>query len=84
MIVSLGLGVSPISIGWVRAFTVFMTAVPVTPSGLGVREVSLVMLLLPMGVSAAQAIAFSLLQFSGLLLTALIGALFDIRRYLRR
>jgi len=84
MIVSLGLGVSPISIGWIRAFTVFMTAVPVTPSGLGVREVSLVMLLLPMGVSAAQAIAFSLLQFSGLLLTALIGALFDIRRYLRR
>jgi uncharacterized protein (TIRG00374 family) len=84
MIVSLGLGVSPISIGWVRAFTVFMTAVPVTPSGLGVREVSLVMLLLPIGVSAAQAIAFSLLQFAGLLLTALIGALFDIRRYLRR
>jgi hypothetical protein len=84
MIVSLGLGVSPISIGWVRAFTVFMTAVPVTPSGLGVREVSLVMLLLPIGVSASQAIAFSLLQFAGLLLTALIGALFDIRRYLRR
>jgi uncharacterized protein (TIRG00374 family) len=84
MIVSLGLGVSPISIGWIRAFTVFMTAVPITPSGLGVREVSLVMLLLPIGVSAAQAIAFSLLQFAGLLLTALIGALFDIRRYLRR
>jgi len=84
MIVSLGLGVSLISIGWIRAFTVFMTAVPITPSGLGVREVSLVMLLLPMGVSAAQAIAFSLLQFSGLLLVALIGALFDIRRYLRQ
>ena len=84
MIVSLGLGVSLISIGWVRAFTVFMTAVPITPSGLGVREVSLVMLLLPMGVSAAQAIAFSLLQFSGLLLIALIGVLFDIRRYLRQ
>lgn len=83
MIVSLGLGVSLISIGWVRAFTVFMTAVPITPSGLGVREVSVVMLLLPMGVSAAQAIAFSLLQFAGLLLIALIGALFDIRRYLR-
>jgi len=82
--VSLGLGVSLISIGWVRAFTVFMTAVPITPSGLGVREVSLVMLLLPMGVSAAQAIAFSLLQFSGLLLIALIGVLFDIRRYLRQ
>ena len=84
MIVSLGLGVSLISIGWVRAFTVFLTAVPITPSGLGVREVSLVMLLLPIGVSAAQAIAFSLLQFAGLLLIALIGALFDIRRYLLR
>jgi uncharacterized protein (TIRG00374 family) len=65
MIVSLGLGVSLISIGWVRAFTVFMTAVPITPSGLGVREVSLVMLLLPIGVSAAQAIAFRCLQFAG-------------------
>jgi hypothetical protein len=83
MVVSLGLGVSLISIGWVRAFTVFLTAVPITPSGLGVREISLVMLLLPLGVSAAQAIAFSLLQFAGLLLIALIGALFDIRRYLR-
>lgn len=83
MIVSLGLGVSLISIGWVRAFTVFMTAVPITPSGLGVREVSMVMLLLPIGVSAAQAIAFSLLQFAGLLMITLIGALFEIRRYLR-
>jgi uncharacterized protein (TIRG00374 family) len=82
MIVSLGLGVSLISIGWVRAFTVFLTAVPLTPSGLGVREVSLVMLLLPIGVSAPQAIAFSLLQFAGLLLIALVGALFDFRRYL--
>jgi hypothetical protein len=83
MIVSLDLGVSLIGIGWVRAFTVFMTAVPITPSGLGVREVCLVMLLLPLGVSTAQAIAFSLLQFAALLLIALIGALYDIRRYLR-
>lgn len=39
MIVSLELRVSLIRIGWVRAFAVFMTAVPMTPSGLGVREV---------------------------------------------
>jgi uncharacterized protein (TIRG00374 family) len=83
MAVSLGLGVSLVSVGWIRACTVLLTAVPVTPSGLGVREVSLVLLLLPLGVSAAQAVAFSLLQLAGLLLIALIGALFDVRRYWR-
>ncbi len=83
MAVSLDLGVSLISVGWIRVCTALVTAVPVTPAGLGVREISLVLLLTPFGVSAAQAIAFSLLQVAGLLLIALTGALFDARRYLR-
>ncbi len=81
--VSLSLGVSLISMGWIRAAIVLLTAIPITPSGLGVREVSLVLLLLPLGVSGAEAVAFSLLQLCGVLLVALIGVHFDVRRYWR-
>jgi uncharacterized protein (TIRG00374 family) len=83
MAVSLGIGISPAAAGWIRAFILFVTAVPLTPSGLGVREVGLVMLLAPLGISPAEAVAFSLLQFAALLPIALFGAAFDVRRYLR-
>lgn len=42
------------------------------------------MLLLLIRVSTPQAVAFSWLQIAGLLLIALVGALFDIRRALRQ
>ena len=82
MAISLDLGISLITVGWVRACTVLLTALPITPSGLGIREVSSVIMLVPLGVPAAHAVAFSLLQFSGLLSIAIIGAIFEIFRYL--
>jgi uncharacterized protein (TIRG00374 family) len=82
MAISLDLGVSLITVGWIRACTVLLTALPITPSGLGIREVSSVILLVPLGVPAAHAVAFSLLQFLGLLSIATIGAIFEALRYL--
>jgi uncharacterized protein (TIRG00374 family) len=82
MAISLDLGVSLITVGWIRACTVLLTALPITPSGLGIREVSSVILLVPLGVTAANAVAFSLLQFLGLLSIAIIGTIFETSRYL--
>jgi uncharacterized protein (TIRG00374 family) len=82
MAVCLDLGLSPVTIGWIRACTVLLTAWPVTPAGLGVREVSLVALLAPLGVTAAHAVAYSLLQLSGLLSIVVLGAVLEVRRYL--
>ena len=83
MAISLELGVSLVTVGWIRACTVLLTTLPITPSGIGVREVSSVILLVPLGVPAAQAVAFSLLQFAGLLSIAITGAIFETLRYLR-
>lgn len=83
MAVSLELNLSFTSVGWLRAFTVLLAAVPLTPSGLGVREFSLIYLLLPFDVSAPQAVAFSFIQYAGMVFVALLGAFMDARRYLR-
>ncbi|MFO7685974.1 MAG: lysylphosphatidylglycerol synthase transmembrane domain-containing protein [Desulfobacterales bacterium] len=82
MAVSLGLDLTLVSIGWLRACTVLLTTVPLTPSGLGIREFSLVFLLLPFGVTAHEAVAFSLLQFGGMLLVVVLGAFLEARRFL--
>jgi uncharacterized protein (TIRG00374 family) len=83
MAVSLEFNLTFASVGWLRAVTALLTAVPLTPSGLGVREFSLIYLLLPFGVSAPQAVAFSFMQYAGMLFVALLGAFMDARRYLR-
>jgi uncharacterized protein (TIRG00374 family) len=82
MAMSLELNLSFTSVGWLRAFTVLLAAVPITPSGLGVREFSLIYLLLPFDVSAPQAVAFSFMQYAGMVFVALLGAFMDARRYL--
>jgi uncharacterized protein (TIRG00374 family) len=83
MSVSLNLNLTYVSAGWTRACTLLLTSVPLTPSGLGVREFSFVFLLLPFGVQAPQAVAFSLMQFGGFFLVALSGAFMDTRYYMR-
>lgn len=83
MAMSLELNLAFASVGWLRAVTALLTAVPLTPSGLGVREFSLIYLLLPFGVPAPQAVAFSFMQYAGMLFVALLGAFMDARRYLR-
>lgn len=79
---ALDLGLGLLSLAWLRAFTVVLIAAPLTPAGLGVREVGTVFLLGLLGVSAAGALALSLLQFAMILLFAAIGAALEIRRQL--
>ena len=79
---ALGLEVDYTTMLWLRACTVFITAVPLTPAGLGVNEVSTLVLLGMVGVNAASAVALSMLQFVAMLFFAAIGGLLEGRRYL--
>ena len=81
---ALYLDLSYITLIWLRACTVMITAVPLTPAGLGVREVGSVLLLRLVGVEPASAIALSILQFVAILFFAALGGLFEGHRYLLR
>jgi hypothetical protein len=77
---SLELGVPLTAIGWVRACVVLLTMLPISISGLGVREGALVFLLAPYGASGADAIALSLLRLLGTLTIGLVGGVYELRR----
>ena len=52
-----------------------LTLMPVSVNGMGLREVGMVLLLAPIGITPAQAVTLSLLQFTTLLVASLVGAL---------
>jgi len=72
---ALDLGLSYAACGWLRAVLHLLFLLPLTVSGIGVRESALILLLAPLGISSAQAVAFSFLLTLGLLLLAGLGAL---------
>lgn len=82
MATALRLDVGYAELLWIRAGTIVITTVPLTPAGLGVREGVSVLLLGMVGVTAASAVAFSMLQFAMILFFAALGALFEYRHYL--
>ena len=80
---SLGLQISFVTIGWVRSAAILVAILPVSIAGLGVREGTLVLLLVPYGIAASDTLAFSLLVFAATnLAMALLGGLFEARRLL--
>lgn len=80
---ALGLELSLATIAWVRAAAVLIAILPVSVSGLGVREGAIVVLLAPYGVGTAEALAFSLLAFAATILAlGLIGGLLEAVRVL--
>ena len=80
---ALGLDISLLSIGWIRSVVVLVTMIPVSVSGIGVREVALVTLLSLYGVSGIQAVGYSLLVFVvTVLFVGLMGGLIDCKEWL--
>ncbi len=79
MALALGMPVGFTNVGWVRASLLIVGMLPISLSGLGVREVSSVFLLRVYGVRPADAVAWSFLLFSRTLLTAAIGAVLETR-----
>jgi glycosyltransferase 2 family protein len=64
---------------WMRAGLQILLMLPVSVAGLGVREVSLVAFGGLVGVDAADAFAWSLLIFSGLVILAMVGACMEVQ-----
>jgi uncharacterized protein (TIRG00374 family) len=70
------------SIGWIRSFLNIAMLIPITFSGLGVREGSLILLLRPYGVPGTEAVALSFLILMMSIFIAAMGGLFEVKNML--
>ena len=81
----LGIDIGWISLAWIASATAVLSMLPVTPSGIGVREGTLVFLLGRAGVPGSEAVALSLSFFAcTVVLVGLIGGAVEGRRWMRR
>lgn len=74
---AIGIEVPFVHLGWIRSCILIVTMLPISFSGFGVREGTLIALLAPYGVSGTLAVAFSLLLFARTLLSAAIGGVLE-------
>ena len=75
---SISLDVSIVSIGWIRSLVVLVTMIPISISGMGLREGSFIILLGTYGISEDNAFAYSLLVFTVTrIFPGLLGGLFE-------
>ena len=68
------LEITLIDILWIAAFLSITAALPLTIANLGIREGFLVLVLAPLGVASATAVALGLVLFANHVLIALVGA----------
>jgi hypothetical protein len=62
---------------WIYSAIYLLSLLPISVSNIGIREASMIMLMLPYGVSMTDATAWSVLMYSGPLSCALIGMLLE-------
>lgn len=81
--VSIGIDMSFITFGWIRAAVIIITMIPISISGLGVREGAVVFFLKSYGVGGKEALALSFLVF-GITIVEIgaIGGLLEGRKLL--
>lgn len=80
---ALDLEIGWLTVAWLRAAAILIAILPISVSGLGVREGVLLVLMAPYDISGAQALAFSLLAFASTTVAlGLIGGLCEARRLL--
>jgi uncharacterized protein (TIRG00374 family) len=72
---AMGIHVSYSTVMWVFSAVCMMGMLPLSIGNLGVREATMIFLLQPFGVSAAEAAAWSFLMYGGLVFSAMVGAL---------
>lgn len=80
---ALGAQISYQTIAWVRVVLHAVMMLPITLSGIGVREGSLVILLQEYAVPASQAVALAFLMFVISLCANSLGGLLELRSFLR-
>ncbi|WP_344808362.1 lysylphosphatidylglycerol synthase transmembrane domain-containing protein [Allohahella marinimesophila] len=74
---ALGLSIDLISVMWIYGMVFLLALLPISFANVGVREASMILLLAPFGIGAAEATAWSVLMYSGPLAAALAGALLE-------
>ncbi|MBI5352254.1 MAG: flippase-like domain-containing protein [Chloroflexi bacterium] len=76
---SLHIPISFVDLGWIRALMLLVAFTPITlPGGFGMREVSAVVLMTSLGISAELSGAFSLLLYARSVFTALFGGVVEL------
>jgi len=76
---SLHIPISLVDMGWIRALMLLAAFTPITlPGGFGMREVSAVVLMTSLGISAELSAAFSLLLYARSVFTALFGGVVEL------
>jgi hypothetical protein len=80
---SLGLDIPFVVIGWTQCLVSIVTMLPVSFSGLGVREGTMVVLLKPYGVAGSSAVALAFLFLILEITVATLGGLLEIKNSLR-
>jgi uncharacterized protein (TIRG00374 family) len=73
----LNIEIELVSVLWIYSIIYLLGILPISISNIGVREVSMIMLLAPYGVSTTEATTWSILMYSGPLCCAMIGLLME-------
>lgn len=76
---SVDVHLSFLTIGWIRVVLQVLLMLPISLSGIGVREGSLVILLQEYGVSSSHAVALAFLLFASVLVGNSLGGLFELK-----
>lgn len=77
--IGVGLDLPFLSICWIRSGLILSVMIPVSVAGLGVREITAIGLLVPLGYGEAQAVGFSILIFlATMVIPGLIGGFFEL------
>ena len=81
---ALDIEISFYTLAWVRSVFTLLVMLPISISGLGVREVTFVSILTQYGVPGGSALMLSLVLFFRGLVFALIGGLYELKRVFPR
>jgi len=74
---SLGINISFVDFGWIRSLLLIAISVPISLSGIGIREGTLIYLFQDFGITATDTVAFSFILFIRILFVGIIGGIFE-------
>ena len=81
ILLSIDVNVPLVALGWIRSVVVLVTMIPISISGLGLRESSFIILLSAYGVNDSNAFAYSLIVFAIInIIPGMFGGLFEARK----
>ncbi len=81
ILLSIDANVPFVALGWIRSVVVLVTMIPISISGLGLRESSFILLLGAFGVNNNDAFAYSIIVFAIInVIPGMVGGLFEARK----